>query len=164
MIGLRPYIYGGLAIFAALALFFTYRQGQLNERAKWEEVQRKELVARAVQQKKNDDQTALRYQLQKEIAENAVKERDQARADSASASAVGERLRAQIRNVGMSVALRDPQLAGSGEAAAEAIRVLSELQRGSDETADAIARYADEAGAAGRACEASYAALISRKD
>ena len=105
-----------------------------------------------------------RLTTQKEIAENAIRERDAARDDAVAAGAAGERLRAQIRNLTLSLASRDPGATGRSETANATIDLLADVQRRSDEAADAIARYADEAAVAGRVCEASYGALMKETE
>lgn len=158
---LRPYLWAAAIILVAVALWAAYSRGVSTERYRWENVQAKEAQARAAQQKANDDETVRRLTTQKEIAENAIRERDAARDDAVTAGAAGERLRAQVRNLTLSLASRDPGATGSSEAANATIDLLADVQRRSDEAADAIARYADEAAVAGRACEASYEALRS---
>jgi len=158
---LRPYLWVAALALVAVALWVAYSRGVSTERGRWQLAQAQEAQARAAQQKANDDETVRRLTTQKEIAENAIRERDAARDDAVAASAAGERLRAQIRNLTLSLASRDPGATGSGEAADATIDLLADVQRRSDEAADAIARYADEAATAGRACQASYEALRS---
>lgn len=152
----------GVAVIAG-GLWLAYGRGVLAERDRWEKAQASEAVDRAAQQNANDDETARRLTKQKEIAENAIRERDAARVAAVGAGAAGERLRAQVRHLTMSLAARDPRPAGSGATAGDTIDLLADVQRRSDEATDAIARYADEAGAAGRACQASYDALSSAR-
>lgn len=142
------------------ALWLAYGRGVSAERGRWEKAQASEAVDRAAQQKANDDETARRLTTQKEIAENAIRERDVARDAAVGASAAGERLRKQVHHLTLSLAARDPGAVGGGAPASDAIDLLADVQRRSDEATDAIARYADEAGAAGRACQASYDALM----
>ena len=158
---LRPYLWAGALALVAVALWAAYSRGVSSERTRWQLAQAKEAQARAAQQKANDDESVRRLTTQKEIAENAIRERDAARDDAVAAGAAGERLRAQVRNLTLSLATRDPGIAGSSETADATINLLADVQRRSDEAADAIARYADEAATAGRACQASYDALRS---
>lgn len=142
-----------------VAMKLAYSRGVSAERDRWEKVQASEAVDRAAQQKANDDESARRLTTQKEIAENAVQERDAAR-DAADAAALsGERLRQQVRNLTLSLAASGARTPASGEAAAASADLLAYVQQRLDESADGIARYADEASIAGRACEASYDAL-----
>lgn len=160
---LRPYLWAAAAALLAVALWAAYSRGVSTERTRWQLAQAKEAQVRAAQQKANDEETARRLTDQKEIAENAIRERDAARDDAVAAGAAGERLRAQVRNLTLSLTSRDPGATGGGQTAAATIDLLSDVQRRSDEAADAIARYADEAAVAGRACEASYEALRAGK-
>ena len=158
---LRPYLWAAALALVAGALWAAYSRGVSTERTRWQLAQAKEAQARAAQQKANDDESVRRLTTQKEIAENAIRERDAARDDAVAAGAVGERLRAQVRNLTLSLATRDPDATGGSETADATIDLLADVQRRSDEAADAIARYADEAATAGRACQASYDALMS---
>tara|TARA_B100000378_G_scaffold278633_1_gene282604 strand:- start:1445 stop:1942 length:498 start_codon:yes stop_codon:yes gene_type:complete len=160
---LRPYLWAAALALIAVALWAAYSRGVSTERGRWQLVQAKEARARAAQQKANDAETVRRLTTQKEIAENAIRERDAARDDAVAAGAAGERLRAQIRNLTLSLASRDPGAAGSSETAASSINMLAIVQQRLDERADGLARYADEAAVAGRACEASYEALRAGK-
>lgn len=162
MIGLRPYIYGGVAVLAVLALWFAYNRGVNAEHSNWQKAQAAEQVERAKQQAANNAITARRLIDQKEIAENAVQERDQARIDATASADAGERLRQQVRNLTLSIAASNPGATRSSETANATIDMLAQLQQRNDEATDAIARYADEASIAGRVCEASYAALLAK--
>lgn len=153
---IRPYLWAAALALAAVAIWFAYSHGVSTERGRWEKAQGKEAVARAAQQKANDDESARRLTKHKEIAENAVQERDAAR-DAAALS--GERLRQQVRNLTLSLAASGARTPESGETAAASADLLAYVQQRLDESADGIARYADEASIAGRACEASYDAL-----
>ncbi|MGA1851307.1 DUF2514 family protein [Sphingobium sp. HT1-2] len=158
---IRPYLWAAALALAGVAIWGAYSHGVSNERGRWEKAQDKEAAARAAQQKANDDESARRLTTQKEIAENAVQERDAAR-DAADAAALsGERLRQQVRNLTLSLAASGARTSASGEAAAASADLLAYVQQRLDESADGIARYADEASIAGRACEASYDALTN---
>lgn len=152
----KPLIVG---MIVGAALWFAYSHGVSTERGRWEKAQSKEATARAAQQKANDDESARRLTTQKEIAENAVQERDAARAAANAAALSGERLRQQVRNLTLSLAASGARTPESGAAAVASADLLAYVQRRLDESADGIARYADEASIAGRACEASYDAL-----
>ena len=160
---IRPYLWAAALALVVIALWVAYSRGVSTERTRWQIAQAKEAQARAAQQKANDDETARRLTTQKEIAENAIRERDAARDDAVAAGAAGERLRAQVRNLTLSLAARDPGATGGSEAAAASLNMLAIVQQRLDERADGLARYADEAAVAGRACEASYEALRARR-
>ena len=76
----------------------------------------------------------------------------------------GERLRQQVRNLTLSLAASGARTHEGGEAVASSADLLAYVQQRLDESADGIARYADEASIAGRACEASYDALTKDLD
>lgn len=158
--GIRPYIYGGIAVIVAIALWLAYNQGRINEREDWEKAQQKEMVARAAKQAENDKETNRRLVAQKEIAENAVQERDAARNDADAAADAGERLRKQIANLTVSLAASGARTPAAGEATGQAADLLDGVFQRLTEAENGIARYADEASIAGKACEASYGALL----
>lgn len=162
-LGLRQYLMigGGIALLVALvgAYFYGHARGVHAERNRWQIVQAKETVDRAAQEAKNRTEEQRRFTAQQEIANNAIQERDKARADADAASAAGARLRTKIRDLTMSIALRDPTSVAGGETAAETVNLLGGVLERADTATDAIARYADEAAAAGKACELSYDAL-----
>lgn len=163
MSGIRPYIYGGIAAIVAIAIWLAYNQGRINERDDWERSQQKEMVARAAKQAENDKETNRRLVEQKEIAENAVQERDAARNDADAAVDAGERLRKQIANLTVSLAASGARTPEGGKATGQAADLLAYVQSRLDESAEGIARYADEASIAGKACEASYGALLTER-
>ena len=96
-------------------------------------------------------------------ADEATQALDRARADAAAAADSGERLRAQLAT--FAAACRGPAggagAAGHGATADSAGDLLAHVQRRLDEAADGIARYADQASTAGRACQRSYDALTT---
>ncbi|WP_374551994.1 DUF2514 family protein [Sphingobium yanoikuyae] len=156
---IRPYLWVAALAFAAVAIWAAYSHGISVERGRWEKAQAKEKEARAVQQKANDDESARRLTSQKEIAEHAVQERDAARVAADAAELSGDRLRKQVANLTLSLAASGARTPAGGEAAAASADLLNGVFGRLTEAEDGIARYADEASIAGRACEASYDAL-----
>ena len=90
---------------------------------------------------------------------------DQARADADAAASAGERLRQRVAELtaGCRRAAGGSAVAGSGQAADATARVLADVQRRLDAAADRVARHADEARAAGLACERAYGALSASR-
>lgn len=86
-------------------------------------------------------------------------------ADADAAAGAGQRLRAQIAVITSSCrgASGHSGAAGSGQPADATGDLLADVQRRLDEAADGIARFADQAHAAGAACERSYQALTAGK-
>lgn len=158
----RSYIMAGIPILLIGTHLFAYSKGVHVERNRWKIVQAQEAVDRSAEEAKNRTEEARRFTKIQEIADEAVKERDQARADAGAASAAGVRLRAKISDLTMRIASRDSSPVESGETAGETVDLLGIVQQRLDDAADGIARYADEASAAGRACERSYDALRNR--
>lgn len=89
----------------------------------------------------------------------------QARADADAAASAGERLRQRVAELaaGCRRAAGGTAVAGAGQAAQPGVDLLADVQRRLDEAADRIARHADEARAAGLACERAYGALTPAK-
>lgn len=84
-----------------------------------------------------------------------------ARDDAVAAADAGQRLRTQLATVTASCS-RGARHTASAKAGAPAVAthdLLSDVQRRLGEATDGIARYADQAHAAGAACERSYRAL-----
>jgi len=94
-------------------------------------------------------------------ADEAHKSLARARADADAAADAGRRLRERIAaaTAGCRAATGDPSAASSGEATDATSDLLADVQRRLDEAADGIARFADHAATAGRACERGYDAL-----
>ncbi len=104
------------------------------------------------------DEFGRRLAAQQEIATNAAKERDQARADAAIADGAADGLRKQIAAL-VGNARRAGAAAGS-PATGDALDLLADVFGRADEAAGELARIADERGIAGQQCERSYDALI----
>ncbi|HDR8962473.1 TPA: DUF2514 family protein [Burkholderia vietnamiensis] len=107
------------------------------------------------------DEVGRRLAAQQEIATNAAKERDQARADAAVADGAADGLRKQITAL-----VGDARRAGAAagrSATGDALDLLADVLSWSDETSGELAKIADERGIAGQQCERSYDALTSTK-
>ncbi|WGS46058.1 DUF2514 domain-containing protein [Burkholderia sp. JSH-S8] len=90
-------------------------------------------------------------------AENASKQRDQARADADAADAAADGLREQVaRFVGRA---HDSAAPAGGAAAGSALDLLADVFGRTDEAAGEFARIADQRGIAGRQCEIDYDSL-----
>jgi hypothetical protein len=96
-----------------------------------------------------------------EILNETQADRDRARADAAGAADAGVSLRRRIAalTAGCRAAARDSAPASGSPPADSTADLLADVQRRLDEAADGIARHADEAHIAGRACERAYDAL-----
>ncbi|KVT76121.1 hypothetical protein WT25_24280 [Burkholderia territorii] len=104
------------------------------------------------------DEYGRRLVAQQEIATNAAKERDQARADAADADGVADGLRKQV--AALVADARRAGAAAGGAATGDALDLLADLFGRADERAGELAKIADERGIAGQQCERSYDALI----
>lgn len=107
----------------------------------------------AVQAAREEEQR--RTAAQQEIANDATKKAERARADARAAAAVSERLRRQLAEI----VARNPPAAAAGTPAGDAIGVLADVLERIDRRAAELAEYADAARIAGQACERSYEAL-----
>ncbi|AOK30299.1 MULTISPECIES: DUF2514 family protein [Burkholderia] len=94
---------------------------------------------------------------QQEIAEDAAKQRDRARADAAAAASAADGLRKQVA-VLVGRARHSAVTAGSAPTG-DALDLLADVLGRTDARAGELARIADERGVAGRQCEADYDAL-----
>ncbi|WP_082711973.1 DUF2514 family protein [Burkholderia singularis] len=94
---------------------------------------------------------------QQEIAEDAAKQRDRARADAAAAASAADGLRKQVA-VLVERARHSAVTAGSAPTG-DALDLLADMLGRADARAGELARIADERGVAGRQCEADYDAL-----
>ena len=94
-------------------------------------------------------------------ADEAHESLARARADAVAATDAGQRLRDRVAAITATCgrAASDTGLAGSSAPAVATADLLADVQRRLDEAADGIARFADQARAAGIACERSYKAL-----
>lgn len=135
-------------------------KGKASERSAWEARQAEANRKALDQAEANAAETARRFAAQQAIINQALREKENARADANRAAAAGERLRKQIASLAASCASPgDPSAIGSGATAAASGDLLNGMLERLDEAANRIARHADEARAAGLACERSYDAL-----
>lgn len=104
---------------------------------------------------------ARRFSALWEILNETQADRDRARADAAGAADAGVSLRRRIAalTAGCRATASNSAPAGSSPPADSTADLLADLQRRLDEAADGIARHADDAHIAGRACERAYNAL-----
>ena len=102
-----------------------------------------------------------RAQAQKEIADETDRKILALRADADRADAVAGSLQHRVAALvaAARAAAGHPAAAGTGPSTGDAAGLLAELQRRADETAGAMARIADERGAAGSACQRAYQSL-----
>lgn len=90
-------------------------------------------------------------------AENAAKQREQARAAADAADAAANSLRKQVAE--LVARARDPAASAGSAAAGGPLDLLADMFGRADEAAGEFARIADERGIAGQQCESDYAAL-----
>lgn len=159
-----PYLLGVAAIIGA-GLYLDhrgYQRGADDVRAEWGRAQVKaaEAALAAEQAARAEEQRRIAAQL--EIVDGTIHDLAAARRDADGARAAGDQLRAQInRATAACLAAGNPALGGGSAAAGATADLLADVQRRLDEAANGIARHADEARAAGRACERSYDALTA---
>lgn len=93
--------------------------------------------------------------------DDAEQRLEQARADADAASDAGDRLRQRVAQLSTAcrVSSGDTGAAGGGQPADATGDLLADVQRRIDEATERIARFADQAHAAGLACQNSYRAL-----
>lgn len=94
-------------------------------------------------------------------ADDAHQAMERARADAVAAADAGDRLRKRIATITAARCAGPSGAAATsdGTPADATARMLADVQRRLDEAANGIARFADRAHAAGRACESGYNAL-----
>ncbi|MCE1055912.1 DUF2514 domain-containing protein [Pseudomonas alloputida] len=99
---------------------------------------------------------------QEEARAHAQKERAVIDSDAAGANVAGQRLRGEATQFAAAISCPGPDTAAiaRGQAATRAAMVLSDLLTRADERAGELAKAYDQAQIAGKACEASYNALI----
>lgn len=105
------------------------------------------------------NQTERRLNAQNKVVQNATIKIARANAAAASAAGAGERLRARLAVVNASQCAPGAAAAVSGQAASSPADLREYVQRRLDDAADQLARHADDARAAGQACEQAYDAL-----
>lgn len=105
-----------------------------------------------------------RAQAQAEIANDATKQADAARADAAAANTAADGLRARVAQlVAAARASRNPAVASASAAAGDPLDVLANVLTRADRRAGDLAAYADSARVAGTACERAYDSLTAAK-
>lgn len=109
----------------------------------------------------NRAEEARRFSDLWEILNETQADLDRARADAAGAADAGVSLRRRIAalTAGCRATASDSAPAGSSPPADTTADLLADVQRRLDAAQDEIARHADEAHIAGRACERAYDAL-----
>lgn len=97
------------------------------------------------------------------VADETQQALEQARADADAAADAGRRLRAQLAAVASACSrgAGNPSAASAGPPAQATSDLLADVQRRLDEATDRIARFADQAHAAGYACERASDAVRS---
>lgn len=119
---------------------------------------------KAVEAARTEEQR--RTKAAQEIADETQAQLDQARNDADAARNAGERLRQRVAALTASLgrgACKDPGAVGASAPAQATEDLLERVQRRLDEASDGIAGFADQAHAAGSACERSYDALTAPK-
>lgn len=142
---------------------WSYRAGVDAEHGRWVVKQAQAEAAALVQSEFNRKEEARRRAAQQGALDAKEQELAGARRDAAGAVDAGSRLRAEIGRV--TAACRPagyPAAPAGSTPAPAALDMLADVQRRLDAAAEGIARHADEARAAGRACERSYDALNGR--
>lgn len=153
----------GLAL--ALAAWWAYGAGVDAERVRWVVKQAQAEAVARVQTEFNRKEEARRWAAQQGALNAKEQELADARRDAADALDAGGRLRAEIGRVTASCRPGgDPAPAGRSAPTPAALDMLADVQRRLDAATEGIARHADEAGAAGRACQRSYDALTGSFD
>lgn len=152
------------AVLAALCLAFVggcrYEGTKRDAQEATERTRQALAQVNAVDRARAEEQR--RIQTLSEIANDATKQADRARADARAAGATAERLRQRVATL-----LRDasnPALTGAGSAEPGPAVVLSDVFTWADNRAGELAEALDAARIAGQACERSFDALTdSRK-
>ncbi|AXF20560.1 hypothetical protein CUJ89_08735 [Burkholderia pyrrocinia] len=93
-------------------------------------------------------------------AEDAAKQRNQARADAAAAASAADGLRKQV--AGFVERARHSAASSGSQATGDALDLLADVLVRADARAGELARIADERGIAGQQCQADYDALTSK--
>ncbi|SMG00320.1 DUF2514 family protein [Burkholderia singularis] len=125
------------------------------------------VTAAAAQKSQLDAVTAARAEeqrrtaAQQEIAEDAAKQRDQARADAVAAASAADSLRKQVAVLVAST--RHSASAAGSAPTDDALDLLADVLGRADARAGDLAKIADERGIAGRQCERDYDALTAVK-
>jgi len=162
-VGLAGALYGAHAWDRNRAASAAHAAGAAEVMARWraEKIEAQRAAIEAEQGARAEEQR--RAAAQREADDAAQRQLAAARADAAGARNAGQRLRDRIAALESAAAggvvPGDPAATCECEAAGVAAGVLSELLRRADDRAGILAAAADEARAAGLACEAGYGAL-----
>lgn len=166
---------GGIAavviglVLGALGLHHhVYKQGYAAGAAA---VQQKfDAAEKAAEEKRLADVQAARAEEQRrtnaqaEIANEATKQADAARADAAAASTAADGLRTRVAQlIAASRAARNSAAARSSSPTGDPLDVLADVLTRADKRAGDLAAYADAARIAGVACEHAYDSLTAAK-
>lgn len=151
-------IYAILALVASLVGLYTWRVHAEREFGR-DEVRTEQKAADLIQAKKNAEETKRRIDAQQEVVNHARQETIQARSDAVLATDAATRLRNHIRTLRCSPTSDHPPATSGSQTTSTAADLLDNVQRRSDDAADAIARYADESRIAGQACVRAYESL-----
>jgi hypothetical protein len=145
--GVTPLLYVKAAIIVALSLG-CIKLGSWYTQTAWDKEKLSQMAA-------NESESLRRVDAQKEVQREAQKSIDRLRADAGLAGAAAERLRQRTAAV---VAAGSATAAGSS-ATDDPIGVLALVFGRADDRAGILAAYADQARAAGLACESAYRSL-----
>jgi hypothetical protein len=158
----RVWLAFGLAVLLAVVGFTSYRSGKATVRAEWN----RERATLAELARKVEANARTEEQRRTEAAERIAHEADQAlaraRADAAAAVAAAGGLRNRI--AALTAAGRTAAHSGTDagrEAASDAIGVFANVLGQADRMAGEYAAFADQAHAAGTACQRQYESLTN---
>lgn len=157
---------------AVLALGLAYFSGRWqqsgHDKASYAAERTNAALSAAVDQVKAVDRARAEEQrrttVQLEIANEAKKDADSARADAVVADAAAERLRKRVDELLAAVrAGQNPAPIGAGQSqpGGDPLDVLVDVLRRTDDAAGQFGTYADQLKIAGVACERSYDALMN---
>jgi hypothetical protein len=125
-----------------------------------------EWQAEALGQRDAREEEQRRAQAQEEARTHAHEQTQVADAGAADADAAGQRLQHAATQLAATISCPtpDPAAIARGQTATRAAMVLSDLLARADARAGELAKAYDRARVAGLACEASYTALINRRE
>lgn len=150
-----------LAVMAALIGWGIHSWNEHEREEGRAEVRAADAKEAAAAAERNAKETQRRLDQQQEVQSAHDEALASATADAAGARDAAGQLQqrvAQLESAARRAACH-PAAVVDGQAAADPIGVLAELQRRADERAGVLAEYADRARIAGRQCEADYDAL-----
>lgn len=170
---MTPYVIAGLVVMGAAAvgvqtlrLSSTQAELEAARRTHAEHLAADERAARLATEQARQAEAQRQAHIE-EVMRDARTEIDRARRDAVAADRVAQRLREHIAvlvmpGAGTGTATANPDPAAGSPPATGPGLVLAQLFGRADDRAGQLARYADDAAAAGRACERAYEALIQR--